>query len=158
MDIGRPPQARSPDGRSDNSPQKSFCRGRAAKVQLARRLQVRLPLLSSARVANPGEAEPEKAIFFLDRFAPSLLIAAMPLKALVVLHQRPGRDSAIEPVSPATALQACAPNTLFLLPGERAVGFAHIAALFRRFPCFRLDLGYELGQIPQRLKDLLGKL
>lgn len=117
----------------------------------------RFPELA-ARVANLGEAEPEKAIFFLDRFAPSSLIAAMPLKALVVLHQRPGRDSALEPVSPATALQACAPNTLFLLPGERAAGFTQIAALFRRFPCFRLDLGYELGQIPQRLRDLLGKV
>lgn len=126
-------------------------------AKLSHSALARFPELA-ARVANPGEAEPEKAIFFLDRFAPSSLIAAMPLKALVVLHQRPVRDSAIEPVSPATALQACAPNTLFLLPGERAVGFTHIAALFRRFPCFRLDLGYELSQIPQRLRELLGKL
>jgi hypothetical protein len=129
----------------------------SSTAKLSHAALLRFPELA-ARVANPAEAEPEKAIFFLDHVAPSSLIAAMPLKALVVLNQRRGRDSALEPVSAATALQSCAPNTLFLLPGERAPGFARIAALFRRFPCFRLDLGYELSQIPQRLKDLLDKL
>jgi hypothetical protein len=129
----------------------------SSTAKLSHAALLRFPELA-ARVANPAEAEPEKAIFFLDHFAPSSLIAAMPLKAFVVLNQRPGHDSALERVSAATALQACAPNTLFLLPGERAPGFVQIAALFRRFPCFRLDLGYELSQIPQRLRDLLGKL
>ena len=129
----------------------------SSTAKLSHAALLRFPELA-ARVANPGEAEPEKAIFFLDRFAPSSLIPAMPLKALVMLNQRPGRDTALEAVSAAAALQACAPNTLFLLPGERAHGFARIAELFRRYPCFRLDLGYELSQIPQRLGNLLSRL
>ena len=129
----------------------------SSTAKLSHAALLRFPELAE-RVANPSEAEQEKAIFFLDQFAPSSLIGAMPLKALVVLNQRPGRDTALESVSAAAALQACAPNTLFLLPGERAQGFARIAAMFRSFPCFRLDLGYELGQVPQRLGDLLGKL
>jgi len=126
-------------------------------AKLSRAALLRFPHLASA-VANPEEAEPEKALFFLDRFTPSPLIAAMPLKALLVLNRRPGRDTAILPVNPAAALQASAPNTLFMLPGDRAGAFAKIARIFRSHPCFRVELGYDLPQIPQRIGELLARL
>jgi hypothetical protein len=126
-------------------------------AKLSRAAMLRFPHLASA-VANPEEAEPEKALFFLDRLTPSPLIAVMPLKALLMLNQRPGRDTAIAPVSPAAALQASAPNTLFMLPGDRAGAFAKIARIFRGYPCFRIELGHDLPQIPQRISELLAKL
>ena len=126
-------------------------------AKLSRAALLRFPHLVSA-VANPQEPEPEKALFFLDRFAPSPLIAAMPLKALLMLNRGPQRDTAIEPVNPAAALQASAPNTLFMLPGDRAGAFAKIARIFRSHPCFRIELGYDLPKIPQRIGELLAKL
>ncbi len=115
------------------------------------------PQLES-KMANPGEPEPEKFLFFLDRFQPSPLIPAMPLKALVILRRAAGRDTHIEPASPVAALQASAPNTLFLLPGERAESFAKITGIFRRHPCFQIHLGHDLSQIPLRIGDLLDRL
>lgn len=126
-------------------------------AKLSHTALLRFPHLASA-VANPQEAEPEKALFFLDRFTPSPLIAAVPLKALLMLNRRPGRDTAIEPVNPAAALQASAPNTLFMLPGDRVGAFAKIARIFRSHPCFRIELGNDLPQIPQRIGELLARL
>ncbi|HEX3066379.1 MAG TPA: hypothetical protein VHQ39_12900 [Dongiaceae bacterium] len=126
-------------------------------AKLSRAALLRFPHLASA-VANPLEAEPEKALFFLDRFTPSPLIAAMPLKALLMLNRVPRRDTAIEPVNPAAALAASAPNTLFMLPGDRAGAFAKIARIFRSQPCFRIELGDDLPQIPQRIGELLARL
>ena len=129
----------------------------SATAKLSRQALERLPALAS-RVANPQEQEPEKALFFLDRFQPSPLIGCMPLKGIVMLNRCARADTSCSPVSQATALQASAPNTLFLLPGERAQSFARLAALFRRYPCFRLDLGSDLRQIPERIGQLLAKL
>jgi hypothetical protein len=126
-------------------------------AKLSRAALLRFPHLAAA-AANPQEAEPEKALFFLDRFTPSPLVAAMPLKALLMLNRGPQRDTVIEPVNPAAALQASAPNTLFMLPGDRAGAFAKIARIFRNYPCFRIELGYDLPQIPQRIGELLARL
>ncbi len=117
----------------------------------------RFPQLQ-AKMANPGEVEPEKFLFFLDRFRPSPLIQSMPLRALFMLRRGIGSDSRIVETSAGAALQASAPNTLFLLPGDRAQAFAKIARIFREHPCFRIDLGDDLRQIPLRIGELLDRL
>jgi hypothetical protein len=117
----------------------------------------RFPQLQT-KMANPDEGEPEKFLFFLDRFHPSPLIQSMPLKALLMLRRGTGGDSRIVATSAGAALQASAPNTLFLLPGDRAQAFAKIARIFREHPCFRIDLGDDLRQIPMRIGELLDRL
>jgi hypothetical protein len=129
----------------------------SATAKLSRQALERFPDLAS-RMVNPQEPEPEKALFFLDSFQPSPLIGRMPLKGVVMLNRCAQVETTCSPVSAAMALQASAPNTLFLLPGERAQSFARLAALFRRYPCFRLDLGSDLRQIPDRIGQLLAKL
>jgi hypothetical protein len=129
----------------------------SSTAKLSRLALRRFPDLES-KMANPDEAEPEKFLFFLDRFAPSPLIRVMPLKALLMLRQGAGRDTHIAPVSTAAALQASVPNTLFLLPGDRAGTFAKITSIFRQHPCFQIDLGHDLRQIPLRIGELLDRL
>jgi len=129
----------------------------SATAKLSRSALLRFPELA-AKMVNPQEQEPEKALFFLDKFSPSPLIGTMPLKALVILNRLDRRDTSFAPVSAAAALQASAPNTLFLLPGDRSQAFARMAQIFRDHPCFRLDLGDDLAQIPQRIGELLAKL
>jgi hypothetical protein len=129
----------------------------SATAKLSRSALLRFPELA-AKMVNPQEQEPEKALFFLDRFSPSPLIGTMPLKALVMLNRLDRHDTSFAPVSAAAALQASAPNTLFLLPGDRSQAFTRIAQIFRDHPCFRLDLGHDLAQIPERIGELLAKL
>jgi hypothetical protein len=129
----------------------------SSTAKLSRAALLRFPELAT-KMANPQEPEPEKALFFLDRFSPSPLVGRMPLKAVVMLNRLDRRDTSFAPVNAAAALQASAPNTLFLLPGDRTQAFTRIAQIFRGHPCFRLDLGDDLAQIPQRIGELLAKL
>ncbi len=129
----------------------------SATAKLSLQALERFPALAR-RMVNPQEPEPEKALFFLDSFQPSPMIGRMPLKGVVMLNRCARAETTCVPVSAAAALQASAPNTLFLLPGERAQSFARLAALFRRYPCFRLDLGSDLRQIPGRIGQLLDGL
>jgi hypothetical protein len=128
-----------------------------ATAKLERGTLARFPILAE-RMANPHGSDEEKAMFFLDRIAPSALIGSFPLKALLVLKVTGESDTRIEPASPAAALQATGPNTMFLLPSDREEAFRKIARLVRSRPCFTLWLGSDLAQIPQRIGELLDRL
>lgn len=68
------------------------------------------------------------------------LPASRPLAA-IVLPRLTGADRAPRRISPAVALRALAPSTLFQLPGSDARAFAALAALARALPAFELEIG-----------------
>jgi len=114
----------------------------------------RFPVLA-ARLGRPHGSIEKKDLFFLDRIDRSALIERFPLRALLALEIVDDRDTRIVPISAAAALQACAPNTMFLLPGDRELAFGKMARLARSQPCYRLNLGRDLSQVPQRIGELL---
>ncbi len=116
----------------------------------------RFPALA-ARLGHPHGSVEEKSLFFLDRIDRNALIESFPLKALLALEFVDDCDTEIVPTSAAAALQACAPNTMFLLPGDRELAFRKIARLTRSLPCYRLKLGRDLSQIPRRIVDFLDR-
>ncbi len=107
-----------------------------------------------ARVESPEVPEGEKVLLFADRqedgVAPSL-----PLRAILVPRITGMRDTTVGKASPAQALRALAPSTLFQLPNAGAEALRSMAALVGRLPCHALNLGTDLVQIPGAIRMLL---
>jgi len=98
----------------------------------------RLPSLDLPPTA-PREPGGKVLVDLVARFA-DRLPASRPLAALV-LPRLTGRDRAPRRASPAAALRALAPSTLFQLPGSDARAFAALAALARALPAYELEIG-----------------
>jgi hypothetical protein len=77
-----------------------------------------------------------------------------PLRAIVVPQITGDVRAALEPLSPAAALRAVAPSTLFQLPWSGADAVARFGRLVRRYPAYRLRLGGR-GDVPALLETLL---
>lgn len=109
-------------------------------------------------VWNPDRGPHDKVTIFLHEAFPQTLISQFPLRAILVPRISGLRDTRIQPCSHAEALMALGPSSLAQLPtsGPRDLDF--IGRLVRRTPCFRMDLGADLAQIPCAILQLLGQL
>ena len=117
----------------------------------------RFSRLQIAQSAN-RYAEADKAVyFFADAFADQI-VPSLPLKAIVLPTIRGEGPSRLQAISPATALLAMAPSTVFQLVGERGQTLGHLGQLVRQLPCYRLDLGSEIEQVPPLIANLLAQL
>ena len=100
----------------------------------------------------------DKALyFFADSFA-AQIASSLPLKAILLPKLSPDGKSAVSLVSPATALLAMGPSTVFQLVGEKSQTLHHLGQLVRQRPCYHLALGPDLAQIPTLIADLLAQL
>ncbi len=97
----------------------------------------------------------EKRVLWLGRGARERLADRLPLRAILVPRVSGARDSRLVPASPADVLRDMAPSTLFVLPGAGAEGFRKMAELTRRLPCFRLECGNDLAQLPELVRGLV---
>ncbi len=97
----------------------------------------------------------EKAIFFLQRHFPERLILRFPLRAILIPRLTGLAATTLTPASPATALRALAPSTLFPLTGSGPAAFQRLADLIRPVPCYYLEAGTDVRQIPGVIAALL---
>jgi hypothetical protein len=81
---------------------------------------------------------------------------ATPLCAIVLPRVAPATGEP-EPISPAVALRALAPSSLFQLGADAPERFAACVALSRALPAFRLDVGPDLRTVAAALAGLLGR-
>jgi hypothetical protein len=124
----------------------------SAKVHAdqAWRLPHLLPL-----VRNGDRADREKALLFLSGDYSGRLLAGFPLRAILLPRVAGGRDSRLRPMRGADALRTMAPSTLMQLPAAGPETFAAMAEMTKRVPCFALELGTELRQVPEVIGRLL---
>jgi hypothetical protein len=116
----------------------------------AGRLPHLLPL-----IRNPSRLETEKALLFIDDSIRAFPGSGMPLRAILLPRVTGGRDSGVRATSRPAALRALAPSTLLQSPGVGAETFRAIAELALRLPCYELELGTDLGQVPTIVSRLL---
>jgi hypothetical protein len=99
----------------------------------------------------------ERKLFaFLSEVFPAALAASAEVRALVLPRVAPDRSTRIYPMSHAEALRIAGPSSLLELvprPGRRELD--HIARLIEQVPCFALDVGGDLDQIPARVREVL---
>ena len=117
----------------------------------------RFPHLA-ALVDNADELETQKAMLFLYRHRPELLSSGFPVRAIVLPRVTGRPHTEIAPATAHDALAAIAPTTMFQLPGALPELFAKVRRLTRAVPCYWLDAGTELSEIPVAVDELLTSL
>ncbi|MBX3014590.1 MAG: hypothetical protein KF832_23930 [Caldilineaceae bacterium] len=98
-----------------------------------------------------------KAVYFFQEVFSRQVVDQLPIRAILIPTITGKAPSGLTPVSPATALRAVAPSTVFQLPGRRAEGMHSLSQLVRKVPAYRLELGTDTAMIPQLLCQLLEK-
>jgi hypothetical protein len=96
-----------------------------------------------------------KPMIFLHQYLPAQVINRLPLRAILLVRIADSRHSSLLPASPAAALAAIAPNSIFQLPGAGKRAMAAIGRLSRSLPCLWLESGADLDEIPRVISAFL---
>jgi hypothetical protein len=115
----------------------------------------RFPALGDQFIRRGLEGEPFKWMTFLYTYRPEKILQYTPLKAILIPRVTGQTDTRLSPATSAAALAAIAPSTLFQLPHAGDQAIHTISKLVRSLPCYYLELGMQLEQIPQVILDLL---
>ena len=116
----------------------------------------RFPSLD-AIIANRNQIATEKLCLLLHESFPGKVISGFPVHALLIPKIIGTPSTSIRPASAAAGFTALAPSTLFQLAGAGSEASRSMAAFLRRVPCYYLDLGTELGEIPNVILKFLAK-
>ncbi len=124
----------------------------SAKVAAA---QLRHFPLLEALVANGEELGEEKALVFLQPTRAAQLVAGFPLRALLLPRITGQPDARLTRASAFEALRALAPSSIMQLPGAGAAEFQSLSQLVQRVPCYWLELGTAVAEVPAVIQTLL---
>jgi len=113
-----------------------------------------LPLL-----ANADRLAREKAVLYVHRHYPTEVTSGFPLRAILVPKVRSAqKESRIVEVSRASAFAALAPSTIFQLHTAGPDSLAMMSRLIKRVPSYGLEVGTDLGAIPETIVHFLSRL
>ncbi len=113
----------------------------------------RFPHLSEG-VVNRGAAGEKPMILLCPRWAASVS-AGFPLLGAVTPRVVGRGPTRARRVGRAALLAALAPSTIFQLPDAGRHTLARIGSLLRRLPCWELELGGSVSEIPHALERVL---
>jgi hypothetical protein len=117
----------------------------------------RVPHLEPA-LSNAEYLATEKAVVFVDQHFSDRPIDGFPLRAIVLPTITGGPHTRAIPTSPAAALAALAPSTVFQLHTAGGEALRYMARLVREVPAYVLELGVEVSEIPGVILALLDDL
>jgi hypothetical protein len=104
----------------------------------------------------PAPGSGEKTVVDLTSWRPGSLSASLPVRAIVApgIH---GSTTQVRPLSPAAALRAWAPSTVFHMPFDNGTVFSTLADVVRRVPCFALDVGDNEADLASAVVEVLDR-
>jgi hypothetical protein len=114
----------------------------------------RLPALEPL-VSNPQRPAGDKAVLFVHEHVPRRVLLESELRAVLLPRVTGTPETRLTPASPAAALAAIAPSTLFQLPGDGTDAFHRLSEAVRQLPCHYLELGESLEDVPAAIGGLL---
>lgn len=130
--------------------------GLYASTKLNPDMLAMFPHLGDFRITT--ERSDDKPSFLIYRPYKERLVPERPLKAILMPSVSGRKETRILPASSIHALQALAPSTLFQSTGLGDASFKKMAKLSRALPCFRLEVGTDLDEIPRSIGKLLKSL
>lgn len=131
---------------------RAWCVYNAAKLR-PEQMQRFPHLLPAVRANNlPDE---EKDIIFVHQYAPEQLAAALPVRALLLARLAHRPETTWTPISPARVWRELSTSSLVYQPGMGQDELRLMADLVRRLPCYLLNLGTELGEIPPVITQVI---
>lgn len=103
-----------------------------------------------------GEAlDNGKELLFVDKVFPGRLAASLDIRAVLIPHRTGYAETVIRPVSPVRCLTALAPSTIFQLRSRGAAGLTALSDIVRGLPCYTIEMGRNIADIPIRVRELL---
>lgn len=109
-------------------------------------------------ISNLDRLDEEKAMIFIQEHFPNKIVNQLPIKAILVPRVTGLTDTKVTPTSSMVALKALAPSTILQLPKTGKSAFARMSKLVRQVPCYVLELGTDIPQIPRCISNLLDEL
>lgn len=109
-------------------------------------------------VHNRDRIGEEKAMLFLNQHYPEKVVSGFPIKAVLIPQVTGKPDTHLRPTTSGMALRALAPSTIFQLAGSGQSAFQMMSSLVKQVPCYALELGTEVTQIPTTILELLSSL
>lgn len=114
----------------------------------------RFPRLA-AIPSRVGDLGLDKALLFLHPHQSAWITKGFPIRAILVPQVTGRLETSVCPISPAIALRALAPSTIFQVVGRDRSTLGVLAACVKRVPCYALRLGSALTAIPHAIQDVL---
>lgn len=114
----------------------------------------RFPHLQNMAV-NADHLDTEKALLLVDRAFPQKIQRAAPACAVLLPRVIGTGETRAYRIPAARALQQLAVSTVFLLHGAGKAEFETLARFIRQLPCYQLELGADLNEIPKVIIQVL---
>ncbi len=115
----------------------------------------RFPLLKASDAIHARDG---KALFFLHPIAPEWLSPGFPIKAVLFPQPSGRRDTKVGPAPAGRALLCLGSDSALRSPSVGNTFLKRLAAVLRTVPCFRLETGTDMAQIPSTIVSLLDAL
>ena len=106
-------------------------------------------------LANEGRLGREKAVFQLFERGSKGLIKGFPVKAVFVPELSMDKKTRIKERPAPKTLLALAPGSIFQLPDVGNDSLHAMAELLKKVPCYTLELGTNLSEIPAVIESFL---
>ncbi len=116
-----------------------------------------LPQLAD-KISNKVNLPEEKGVIYAYDFFPERLLPCAPLRAIVIPQVTTTPHTHVRPLKASLAFLALAPTTVFQLPGARETAVSFLRRLVTQLPCYQLQLGQNISQVPDALSRLLEEL
>ncbi len=116
------------------------------------------PQLRAISTAPSHHSDKGKSLVYMSDVCPGCSVPRTSIAAIVVVSIEGKGASRIAPASKATALRRLAPSTLLRGLGAGQRGFANIAELIRRLPCYEITIGETAMDVPDLIDGLLEDL
>jgi hypothetical protein len=130
----------------------AFCLYNSAKVNgdNLHRVSHLIPAFTST---DPFEHE--KATYFLHEQCPDKLVSGFPIRAVLLPRVTGRTETCLKPATTIEGLQALALSTMAQLAEAGPLTMQLLKRFVSRVPCYHLELGTELNQIPEVIIALL---
>ena len=144
--IGLATNARSP-----------VAEGLFASALLGRDHLQRFPSLAGLDTPTGNPADVKTALF-LDNLSGSRFLSKSPISAIVLPRVIGTGPTFLEPASKGKALLALAPSSVMYLPRPEKQALDPLSELVSAVPSFWLNLGAQVQEIPERVREMLASL
>jgi hypothetical protein len=106
-------------------------------------------------IRNRERLGEEKAMIFMHEAYPERISAGFPIRAVLLPKVTGERDTRLRQTSAMNALLALAPTTILHMAGASQEAFEKMSRLVKQTPCYVLEAGTDLTQIPAAVRELL---
>lgn len=114
----------------------------------------RFPNLLAGVCNRPG-LDKEKALVHVHEIAPRQMAHCLPVRALLLARVAGRSETTLSTVSRMEVLREFATSTLVYQPGAAGDEVRSMAELMRRVPCYQINLGWELTEIPSVVAEAI---